>query len=114
MKRPMPWWRLEQRVLSRCETFWRGHGTDAYTPAGMQHRAALWALTGRKPKLAEFETVLEALSERDHIESGALRLWDGEREILPSDHDYAACKADHLEVQSGIILQAVRALIPQQ
>lgn len=104
--------RLEQQVLARCTTFWNGHGTDAHTPAGMQHRAAIWALTGRKPTLAAFEEALEAINTQDRIKSDQIGLWDGEREVRPGEPDYAACKAQDLETQEGIILEKVRELIP--
>lgn len=113
MNAPMPpSIRLEQQVLTLCETFWRGHGTDAHTCQGMSRRAAIWAVTGRKPTLSAFEEVLEAIHERDRINSNSIGLWSGEREVWPNDLDYAATKAEHLDVQDGMIRLAVKNLIP--
>lgn len=106
--------RLEQRVLARCKDFYRMCGTDAHTPAGMQQRAAIWALTGSQPTRSAFEEVLAELAKRDRLDSNSLTLACGSLDVHPSDPDYAATKAEHIQVQDGLILTAVRALIPQQ
>lgn len=114
MNAPMPpSIRLEQQVLTKCQVFYSANETDANTPEGMRYRAAIWALTGRKPTLQSFEDALEALHERNRIESNTLGLWDGEREVWPRDPDYAAAKTEHLDIQDGLIITAVRALIPK-
>lgn len=96
-----------------CSTFYAGNGVDAHGPEGMRIRAAIWAVTGRKPTLPAFEEVLEALNTRDRINANQLGLYDGERDVQPRDPDYSATKAEHLEVQDQIITERVRALIPK-
>ena len=103
---------LEQQVRTLCAIFYAGNGADAHTSCGMDRRAAIWGLTGRKPTLAAFEDVLEALHERDRINSNSIGLWDGRNEVWPNSPDYAATKADHLDKQDQLITCAIRALIP--
>lgn len=104
--------RLEQQVLTTCSIFYGTNGTDAHTSEGMRSRATIWALTGRKPSVADFEEALDQINERGRIESNTLGLWNGEREIWPRDPDYAACKSEHLDVQDSLIMEAVGRLIP--
>lgn len=104
--------RLEQQVRTLCAVFYAGNGADAHSPAGMRTRSAVWAITGRKPTLAAFEEALEAIHERDRINSNSIGLWDGSHEVWPNSPDYAATKAGHLEVQDQLIDVAIRNLIP--
>lgn len=104
--------RLEQQVRTLVSVFYSGNGTGAHSPAGMRTRSAVWAITGRKPTLAAFEEALEAIHERDRINSNSIGLWDGTHEVWPNSPDYAACKSEHLEVQDQLIDVAIRNLIP--
>lgn len=113
MTTPMPpSERLAQQVLTTCQIFYGTNGTDAHTSEGMRTRATIWALTGRKPSVADFEEALDQINERGRIESNTLGLWNGDREIWPRDPDYAACKSEHLDVQDSLIMEAVGRLIP--
>lgn len=115
MNAPMPpSVRLEQQVLTTCQIFYSTTGrTDAHTSKGMRARATIWDLTGRKPSLQDLEDVLEAIEERARIESNTLGLWDGTAELRPGHPDYAAAKTEHLDIQDGLITEAIRRLIPK-
>lgn len=80
----------------------------------MAWRAEIWRVTKRKPSLGAFEEVLTELAKRDQLDSNSLTLACGSLDVHPSDPDYAATKAEHIQVQDELILEAVRALIPQQ
>lgn len=115
MNAPMPpSERLAQQVLTTCQIFYGTNGTDAHTSEGMRSRATIWALTGRKPSVADFEEALDQINERGRIESNTLGLWNGDREIWPRDPDYAATKSEHLDIQDSIIRERINTMIPKR
>ena len=103
--------RIAARTWQRCKEFEHLNGTDADTPDGMRARATIWKITGRKPRLAAFEAVLDALNESRRIAENNIGLWHDGREVWPNDADYDEARMHALKNQHDFIVATVQALL---
>lgn len=103
--------RVAARAWQRCREFRHLHGTDGNTPEGMRARATLWTITGRKPRLAEFEAVLEAMQEFRRIAKNNIGLWYDGREVWPNDADYDEAQIQALNIQRETITATIHSLL---